>query len=171
MLHTFRLWSEMTWPVTQILNGLQFKAEHSGMLLVGAAGTSSQLCLLFLSFQECSGLGEMPGSFVPTVTAISTSQDLQWLVQPTLISSMAQAQQGQGQQMLQQQQQPVPTVDPYDLPGTSYATPGMSGYAGGPSAAAVAAGPQRSTRARPRRLREETVSKDDCRGFLLLGNR
>ncbi|XP_010223042.1 PREDICTED: protein fosB-like [Tinamus guttatus] len=29
----------------------------------------------------------MPGSFVPTVTAITTSQDLQWLVQPTLISS------------------------------------------------------------------------------------
>ncbi|KAI1229598.1 hypothetical protein IHE44_0011789 [Lamprotornis superbus] len=30
----------------------------------------------------------MPGSFVPTVTAITTSQDLQWLVQPTLISSL-----------------------------------------------------------------------------------
>ncbi|NWW74051.1 FOS protein, partial [Climacteris rufus] len=37
--------------------------------------------------QECSALGDMPGSFVPTVTAITTSQDLQWLVQPTLISS------------------------------------------------------------------------------------
>ncbi|TFJ95194.1 ABC transporter ATP-binding protein [Platysternon megacephalum] len=32
---------------------------------------------------ECSGvLGEMPGSFVPTVTAITTSQDLQWLRWP-----------------------------------------------------------------------------------------
>uniref|UniRef100_A0A8C5QE66 Protein c-Fos n=1 Tax=Leptobrachium leishanense TaxID=445787 RepID=A0A8C5QE66_9ANUR len=31
-------------------------------------------------------------SFVPTVTAISTSADLQWLVQPTLISSMAPSQ-------------------------------------------------------------------------------
>uniref|UniRef100_A0A8D2QV11 FosB proto-oncogene, AP-1 transcription factor subunit n=1 Tax=Zosterops lateralis melanops TaxID=1220523 RepID=A0A8D2QV11_ZOSLA len=38
---------------------------------------------------ECSALGDMPGSFVPTVTAITTSQDLQWLVQPTLISSVA----------------------------------------------------------------------------------
>ncbi|KAM4664157.1 protein c-Fos [Discoglossus pictus] len=32
------------------------------------------------------------GSFVPTVTAISTSPDLQWLVQPTLISSVAPSQ-------------------------------------------------------------------------------
>uniref|UniRef100_A0A8B9TNP1 FosB proto-oncogene, AP-1 transcription factor subunit n=1 Tax=Anas platyrhynchos TaxID=8839 RepID=A0A8B9TNP1_ANAPL len=40
---------------------------------------------------SCSGLGDMPGSFVPTVTAITTSQDLQWLVQPTLISSVAQS--------------------------------------------------------------------------------
>ncbi|XP_068110611.1 protein c-Fos [Hyperolius riggenbachi] len=31
-------------------------------------------------------------SFVPTVTAISTSPDLQWLVQPTLISSVAPSQ-------------------------------------------------------------------------------
>ncbi|XP_066494883.1 protein FosB isoform X2 [Tiliqua scincoides] len=114
------------------------------------------------SSQECSGLGEMPGSFVPTVTAISTSQDLQWLVQPTLISSMAQSQQPPGQQMppqQQQQQQPPqqpPTVDPYDLPGTSYSTPGMSAYAAGPSSAPVAPAPQRSTRARPRRVREET---------------
>nr|XP_056702174.1 protein FosB isoform X1 [Euleptes europaea] len=120
------------------------------------------------SSQECSGLGEMPGSFVPTVTAISTSQDLQWLVQPTLISSMAQSQQPPGQQMPPQQQ--PPPVDPYDLPGTSYSTPGMSAYAGGPPTAPVAAAPQRSTRARPRRTREETVSWEDCRAFLLLWN-
>lgn len=31
-------------------------------------------------------------NFVPTVTAISTSPDLQWLVQPTLISSVAPSQ-------------------------------------------------------------------------------
>ncbi|XP_066494881.1 protein FosB isoform X1 [Tiliqua scincoides] len=119
------------------------------------------------SSQECSGLGEMPGSFVPTVTAISTSQDLQWLVQPTLISSMAQSQQPPGQQMppqQQQQQQPPqqpPTVDPYDLPGTSYSTPGMSAYAAGPSSAPVAPAPQRSTRARPRRVREETLTPEE----------
>nr|XP_034973605.1 protein fosB isoform X1 [Zootoca vivipara] len=123
------------------------------------------------SSQECSGLGEMPGSFVPTVTAISTSQDLQWLVQPTLISSMAQSQQPPGQQMSQQQQQqpPPPTVDPYDLPGTSYSTPGLSAaYGAGPSG--VPAAQPRSTRARPRRTREETVSGEDCRALLLLWN-
>ncbi|XP_042295114.1 protein fosB isoform X2 [Sceloporus undulatus] len=116
------------------------------------------------SAQECSGLGEMPGSFVPTVTAISTSQDLQWLVQPTLISSMAQSQQPPGQQMPQPpQQQPQPTVDPYDLPGTSYSTPGMSGYVAGPSTAPVgtAPPPPRSARARPRRPREETLTPEE----------
>ncbi|KAM4012312.1 protein c-Fos [Anomaloglossus baeobatrachus] len=35
---------------------------------------------------------ESSSSFVPTVTAISTSPDLQWLVQPTLISSVAPSQ-------------------------------------------------------------------------------
>lgn len=106
----------------------------------------------------------MPGSFVPTVTAITTSQDLQWLVQPTLISSMAQS---QGQPLASQ-----PTaVDPYDMPGTSYSTPGISGYSsggasgsGGPSTSGTTSGPgtgpgPRPARARPRRPREETVSK------------
>uniref|UniRef100_A0ABM5ERG1 Protein FosB isoform X3 n=1 Tax=Pogona vitticeps TaxID=103695 RepID=A0ABM5ERG1_9SAUR len=143
--------------------------DSFGSPTAGAAASSSQ---------ECSGLGEMPGSFVPTVTAISTSQDLQWLVQPTLISSMAQSQQPPGQQMppqpqqqQQQQQQPPPpptVVDPYDLPGTSYSTAGMGAYAAGPSTAPMA--PPRSTRARPRRTREETVSRDDCRALLLLWN-
>ncbi|KAM9113321.1 protein FosB isoform 2-T2 [Pangshura tecta] len=109
--------------------------------------------------QECSGLGEMPGSFVPTVTAITTSQDLQWLVQPTLISSMAQSQ-PQGQQM-SQQQQPPPAVDPYDLPGTSYATPGMGPYSAGPSTSGAAAPSPRSARARPRRTREETLTPEE----------
>uniref|UniRef100_A0A8D0MJD9 FosB proto-oncogene, AP-1 transcription factor subunit n=1 Tax=Sus scrofa TaxID=9823 RepID=A0A8D0MJD9_PIG len=112
--------------------------------------------------QECAGLGEMPGSFVPTVTAITTSQDLQWLVQPTLISSMAQS---QGQPLASQ----PPAVDPYDMPGTSYSTPGMSGYSsggasggGGPSTSGTTSGPgpARPARARPRRPREETVSKE-----------
>lgn len=103
----------------------------------------------------------MPGSFVPTVTAITTSQDLQWLVQPTLISSMAQS---QGQPLASQ----PPAVDPYDMPGTSYSTPGMSGYgsggasgSGGPSTSGTASGPgpARPARARPRRPREETVSQ------------
>nr|AGR67147.1 FBJ osteosarcoma viral oncogene isoform deltaFosb-2 [Rattus norvegicus] len=108
--------------------------------------------------QECAGLGEMPGSFVPTVTAITTSQDLQWLVQPTLISSMAQS---QGQPLASQ----PPAVDPYDMPGTSYSTPGLSAYStggasgsGGPSTSTSTSGPvsARPARARPRRPREET---------------
>ncbi|NXQ92510.1 FOSB protein, partial [Nyctibius grandis] len=103
--------------------------------------------------QECSGLGDMPGSFVPTVTAITTSQDLQWLVQPTLISSVAQSQ-PPGAPMAH----PPPTgpVDPYDLPGPSYSTPGMGPFAAGP-----AVPPARPTRARPRRSREETLTPEE----------
>ncbi|KAJ1072964.1 hypothetical protein K5549_015107 [Capra hircus] len=113
--------------------------------------------------QECAGLGEMPGSFVPTVTAITTSQDLQWLVQPTLISSMAQS---QGQPLASQ----PPAVDPYDMPGTSYSTPGLSGYSsggasgsGGPSTSGTTSGPgpSRPARARPRRPREETLTPEE----------
>ncbi|XP_065144788.1 fos-related antigen 2 isoform X2 [Paramisgurnus dabryanus] len=36
--------------------------------------------------------GDMPGSssaFIPTINAITTSQDLQWMVQPTVITSMS----------------------------------------------------------------------------------
>ncbi|KAF1399667.1 hypothetical protein FQV24_0016173, partial [Spheniscus mendiculus] len=40
----------------------------------------------------CTDLAVSSTSFVPTVTAISTSPDLQWLVQPTLISSVAPSQ-------------------------------------------------------------------------------
>ncbi|NXA88832.1 FOSB protein, partial [Melanocharis versteri] len=96
--------------------------------------------------QECSALGDMPGSFVPTVTAITTSQDLQWLVQPTLISSVA-----PGAPMAQ-----PPPLDPYDLPGPSYSTPGLGAFAGPP-----APGPSRAPRARPRRSREETLTPEE----------
>ncbi|XP_075393483.1 protein FosB isoform X2 [Tenrec ecaudatus] len=113
--------------------------------------------------QECAGLGEMPGSFVPTVTAITTSQDLQWLVQPTLISSMAQS---QGQPLASQ----PPAVDPYDMPGTSYSAPGLSGYSsggtsgsGGPSTSGTTGGPRpaRPARARSRRPPEETLTPEE----------
>lgn len=99
---------------------------------------------------------------MPTVTAITTSQDLQWLVQPTLISSMAQSQ-PQGQPLPQPPPQP-PAVDPYDLPGTSYSTPGLGAYSGGPAPPL----PPRAPRARPRRTREETVSWADFGDILLL---
>ncbi|XP_054509853.2 LOW QUALITY PROTEIN: protein FosB [Agelaius phoeniceus] len=106
--------------------------------------------------QECSALGDMPGSFVPTVTAITTSQDLQWLVQPTLISS------GPGAPMAQQPPQPPPPppppLDPYELPGPSYGTPGMGGgsFAGPPGPT-----PGRAPRARARRGREETLTPEE----------
>ncbi|XP_051881290.1 fos-related antigen 2 isoform X2 [Pristis pectinata] len=53
----------------------------------------------------------MPGSssaFVPTITAITTSQDLQWMVQPTVITSMS---------------SPYSRSHPYNLPGTSITSP------------------------------------------------
>nr|XP_056708177.1 protein c-Fos [Euleptes europaea] len=40
----------------------------------------------------CTDLSASSVNFVPTVTAISTSPDLQWMVQPTLISSVAPSQ-------------------------------------------------------------------------------
>ncbi|XP_008120835.1 protein c-Fos [Anolis carolinensis] len=40
----------------------------------------------------CADLSASSAGFVPTVTAISTSPDLQWMVQPTLISSVAPSQ-------------------------------------------------------------------------------
>ncbi|XP_028918155.1 proto-oncogene c-Fos [Ornithorhynchus anatinus] len=40
----------------------------------------------------CTDLAVSSANFIPTVTAISTSPDLQWLVQPTLISSVAPSQ-------------------------------------------------------------------------------
>ncbi|XP_033928067.1 protein FosB [Melopsittacus undulatus] len=99
--------------------------------------------------QECGALGDMPGSFVPTVTAITTSQDLQWLVQPTLISSVAQSQ-PPGAPMAH-----PPPLDPYDLPGPSYSTPGMGGFS------AASAPPARPSRVRPRRSREETLTPEE----------
>ncbi|XP_078068380.1 fos-related antigen 2 isoform X3 [Mustelus asterias] len=54
---------------------------------------------------------DMPGSssaFVPTITAITTSQDLQWMVQPTVITSMS---------------NPYSRSHPYSLPGASIASP------------------------------------------------
>ncbi|NXL68887.1 FOSB protein, partial [Chordeiles acutipennis] len=102
---------------------------------------------------ECGGLGDMPGSFVPTVTAITTSQDLQWLVQPTLISSVAQSQ-PPGAPMAHPQ--PNAPVDPYDLPGPSYSTPGLGAFTPAPVVP-----PTRSARARPRRSREETLTPEE----------
>ncbi|XP_072885088.1 protein FosB-like isoform X1 [Hemitrygon akajei] len=100
--------------------------------------------------QECTtGVGEMPGSFVPTLTAITTSQDLQWMVQPTVISSVAQT----------QTQSHIPpmaqtSMDPYNLPGTSYSTPAMCSYSTGE--------PSKPTRAsRSRRARDETLTAEE----------
>lgn len=108
--------------------------------------------------------GEMPGSFVPTVTAITTSQDLQWMVQPTLISSQASGQSGSTGTTTMTQ--PVSLVDPYDMPGPSYSsgsgfTPPSSETPG------PAPGPIRQSRTRSRRTRDESVSEDGDVGVLL----
>ncbi|XP_070686047.1 protein FosB isoform X2 [Pempheris klunzingeri] len=108
--------------------------------------------------------GEMPGSFVPTVTAITTSQDLQWMVQPTLISSQASGQSGSTGTTTMTQ--PVSLVDPYDMPGPSYSsgagfTPPSSDTPG------PAPGPIRQSRTRSRRTRDESVSEDGDVGVLL----
>uniref|UniRef100_A0AAY5EW77 Protein fosB n=1 Tax=Electrophorus electricus TaxID=8005 RepID=A0AAY5EW77_ELEEL len=89
---------------------------------------------------------EMPGSFVPTVTAITTSQDLQWMVQPTLISSVAPGQSGTGSGSMTQSM----SLDPYDLPGPSFSS--GSGFT---PPSSDTPGPVRQSRSR-RRTREET---------------
>ncbi|XP_071352621.1 protein FosB isoform X4 [Trachinotus anak] len=108
--------------------------------------------------------GEMPGSFVPTVTAITTSQDLQWMVQPTLISSQASGQSGSTGTTTMTQ--PVSLVDPYDMPGPSYSS--RSGFTPPSSdTPGPAPGPIRQSRTRSRRTRDESVSDDGDVGVLL----
>ncbi|KAI1893224.1 hypothetical protein AGOR_G00121500 [Albula goreensis] len=95
--------------------------------------------------------GEMPGSFVPTVTAITTSQDLQWMVQPTLSSAAA----GQSVPGTSTMAQPAP-LETYDLPGPSYA----SGAPFNPPSADTP-GPVRQSRTRSRRTRDETLTPEE----------
>ncbi|KAM4566259.1 protein FosB isoform 2-T2 [Odontesthes bonariensis] len=102
--------------------------------------------------------GEMPGSFVPTVTAITTSQDLQWMVQPTLISSQACGQSSSTGTTTTTQ--PVSLMDPYDMPGPSYSsgsgfTPPSSETPG------PAPGPIRQSRPRSRRTRDESLTPEE----------
>ncbi|XP_058489773.1 protein fosB isoform X1 [Solea solea] len=107
--------------------------------------------------------GEMPGSFVPTVTAITTSQDLQWMVQPTLISSQASGQSGSTGTTTMTQ--PASLVDPYDMPGPSYSS--QSGFPPSSDTPGPAPGPIRQSRTRSRRTRDESVSDDGDVGVLL----
>lgn len=90
----------------------------------------------------------MPGSFVPTVTAITTSQDLQWMVQPTL-TSVAPGQSGTGTTTMTQ----AVGLDPYDMPGPSFSS--GSGFT---PPSSDTPGPARQSRSR-RRTREEAVRK------------
>ncbi|XP_036393377.1 protein fosB isoform X2 [Megalops cyprinoides] len=110
----------------------------------GGAGVGGGVC--------ASGEGvEMPGSFVPTVTAITTSQDLQWMVQPTLSSTAA----GQSAAGTSAMAQPVP-LDPYDLPGPSYSSgPGFT------PPSTDTPGPARQSRTRSRRTRDETLTPEE----------
>ncbi|XP_057694711.1 protein fosB isoform X2 [Corythoichthys intestinalis] len=101
--------------------------------------------------------GEMPGSFVPTVTAITTSQDLQWMVQPTLISSQASGQSGTtGTSTMTR----VSLVDPYDMPGPSYST-GSAFTPPSSDTPGPAPGPIRQSRTRSRRTREESLTPEE----------
>ncbi|XP_041653634.1 protein fosB isoform X2 [Cheilinus undulatus] len=102
--------------------------------------------------------GEMPGSFVPTVTAITTSQDLQWMVQPTLISSQASGQSGSTGTTTMTQ--PSSLVDPYDMPGPSFS----SGSGFNPPSSETpgpAPGPIRQSRTRSRRTRDESLTPEE----------
>uniref|UniRef100_A0A493TIR0 FosB proto-onco, AP-1 transcription factor subunit n=1 Tax=Anas platyrhynchos platyrhynchos TaxID=8840 RepID=A0A493TIR0_ANAPP len=106
--------------------------------------------------RSCTGLGDMPGSFVPTVTAITTSQDLQWLVQPTLISSVAQSQPPGGP--MAHPPPPTAPVDPYDLPGPSYSAPGMGGFPSAPPARPARLTPEEEEKRRVRRERNKLAA-------------
>lgn len=45
---------------------------------------------LFFFFQEvCQDMSVQDAPFVPTVTAISSTPDFQWMVQPTIITSVS----------------------------------------------------------------------------------
>lgn len=83
---------------------------------------------------------DMPGSssaFIPTINAITTSQDLQWMVQPTVITSMS---------------NPYSRSHPYGLPVSN--GPGLLGHT-----ALTRPGVIRSIGdARGRRKRDEQVS-------------
>ncbi|KAK9959090.1 hypothetical protein ABG768_011170 [Culter alburnus] len=94
---------------------------------------------------------DMPSSFVPTVTAITTSQDLQWMVQPTLISSVAPGQSASGSSTMTQ---PV-ALDPYDLPGPSFSSPGSF-----TPPSSDTPGPVRQSRSR-RRARDESLTPEE----------
>ncbi|XP_053478647.1 protein fosB isoform X1 [Ictalurus furcatus] len=94
---------------------------------------------------------DMPGSFVPTVTAITTSQDLQWMVQPTLISSVAPGQSGTGTTTMTQSV----ALDPYDMPGPSFSS--VSGFT---PPSSDTPGPVRQSRSR-RRTRDETLTPEE----------
>ncbi|XP_068441547.1 protein FosB isoform X5 [Clinocottus analis] len=107
---------------------------------------------------------EMPGSFVPTVTAITTSQDLQWMVQPTLVSSQASGQSGSTGTTTMTQSMSL--LDPYNLPGPSYST-GSAFTSPSSDNQGPAPGPIRQSRTRSRRTRDESVSDDGDVGVLL----
>ncbi|KAI1903829.1 hypothetical protein AGOR_G00031250 [Albula goreensis] len=114
----------------------------------------SQECVSAVGSSSVEG-ADMPGSFVPTVTAITTSQDLQWMVQPTLVASVAPTQSSAGPPTVTQPQ-PQPQPQAFDLPGPSYASsPGFT------PPSADAPGPSRHPRTRSRRARDETLTPEE----------
>uniref|UniRef100_G3P5Q3 FBJ murine osteosarcoma viral oncogene homolog B n=1 Tax=Gasterosteus aculeatus TaxID=69293 RepID=G3P5Q3_GASAC len=108
--------------------------------------------------QVCFRLFKMPGSFVPTVTAITTSQDLQWMVQPTLVASQASGQSGSTGTTTMAQSMSL--IDPYDMPGPSYSS-GSTFTSPSSENPGPAPGPIRHSRTRTRRTRDESLTPEE----------
>ncbi|XP_065591164.1 protein FosB isoform X2 [Cyrtonyx montezumae] len=114
--------------------------------------------------QECSALGDMPGSFVPTGDGHHQQPGpaVVGAAHPHLFSGPNAASPTPSTPSWGPMAHPPPppppsapgaAVDPYDLPGPSYSTAGMGGFPTAP--------PARATRARARRSRDETLTPEE----------
>ncbi|XP_053142859.1 protein c-Fos [Hemicordylus capensis] len=100
----------------------------------------------------CTDLAASSANFVPTVTAISTSPDLQWMVQPTLISSVAPSQNRTHPYGL-----PVPLTSAYSGAGI-VKTPGGRGQSIGRRGKAEQLTPEEEEKRRIRRERNKMAA-------------
>nr|AXY54921.1 c-Fos [Cynops orientalis] len=96
----------------------------------------------------CTDLAVSSANFVPTVTAISTSQDLQWLVQPALISSMAPS---------QSRSHPYGTTAAYPRPGVLKSS-GSRGQSNGRRGKVEQLSPEEEEKRRVRRERNKMAA-------------
>ncbi|XP_078518157.1 protein c-Fos [Lissotriton helveticus] len=96
----------------------------------------------------CTDLAVSSANFVPTVTAISTSQDLQWLVQPALVSSMAPS---------QSRAHPYGTTAAYPRSGVMK-SPGSRGQSNGRRGKVEQLSPEEEEKRRVRRERNKMAA-------------